>query len=180
MILTCQKCSGIFYRAKSQVKNPERSFCSKECHEVYRSPPVQQRLADLSMPVPFCGCIVWLGPTSQAGYAKIGVRLVHRIVWELLNGPIPDGLQIDHLCRVRCCINPDHLEPVTPRVNTLRGNAPAILVARYRSILTCPRGHPYSADNTYVDPRGWRQCIVCQQRRGREHRERQLREKATT
>src|SRR6266496_2265386 len=74
-------------------------------------------------------CWLWTGKTGRDGYGRIGlggrgalVRVrAHRFAYELLIGPIPDGLQIDHLCRVRHCVNPAHLEPVTQRENILRG-----------------------------------------------------------
>lgn len=70
-------------------------------------------------------CWEWIGGLTQTGYAKLKVnsktRLGHRLVWELLVGPIPDGLTLDHLCRNRACVNPDHLEPVSVAVNVMRG-----------------------------------------------------------
>jgi hypothetical protein len=95
--------------------------------------------------------------TKGYGHASVPGRrthqLAHRAVWELLVGPIPDGLELDHLCRVRSCVNPDHLEPVTPLENTRR--AP-------RSRIThCIHGHQYTEANTYRSPRG-RICRTCQ------------------
>lgn len=84
-------------------------------------------IADRLMPLPWTGCWVWLGPFNRNGYGRAwfeGAReMVHRLVYRLLVGPIPDGLVLDHLCRERCCANPAHMEPVTVRENTLRGEA---------------------------------------------------------
>jgi hypothetical protein len=73
------------------------------------------------------GCWLWTGSLNNKGYAQLGVagrvRSAHRVAYELFKGAIPDGLQIDHLCRVRQCVNPDHLEAVTQSVNIRRGVA---------------------------------------------------------
>jgi hypothetical protein len=107
------------------------------------------------------GCVLWTGYRNSDGYGRIGVsgrsRAVHRVVYELLAGPIPDGLDIDHLCRVRHCANVAHLEPVTRRVNTMRGETAAAANAAKKG---CPAGHEYSQDNTYFY-RGRRYCRPC-------------------
>jgi hypothetical protein len=76
------------------------------------------------LPEPNSGCWFWMGIINQGGYGRISLgrrRVVaHRIAYEIDRGPIPAGLQLDHLCRVRCCCNPDHLEPVTASVNVRR------------------------------------------------------------
>lgn len=84
--------------------------------------------------------------------------LVHRKVYELLVGPIPDGMTIDHLCRNRKCCNPDHLEVVTMRENVLRGTGPT--AEKYRQT-HCIRGHLLSGDNLYITPQGRRECREC-------------------
>ena len=87
--------------------------------------PLAERLADLSIPEPNSGCIIWLGALNDSGYGRIKIRSrfrrAHRVAWELENGPIPSDLCIDHLCRVRCCINPTHMELVTRGENVKRG-----------------------------------------------------------
>lgn len=111
------------------------------------------------------GCWVWLAATS-AGYGRFLVegRLeqAHRVSYERLIGRIPEGLQIDHLCRVRGCVNPAHMEPVTARVNTLRGEgATAIHAAQTH----CGKGHPLSGENVRVRRRAGkvsgRVCVAC-------------------
>ena len=112
------------------------------------------------------GCWEWRRHIhKRSGYGQIGVdkkvRYVHRVAWEIHRGPIPDGLDLDHLCRVRHCCNPDHLEPVTRSENILRGLVPTMNVERERAKTHCPHGHAYAGPNLYVDKRGWRKCLTC-------------------
>lgn len=109
------------------------------------------------------GCWQWISTVNSEGYGQIRIsgkqRGAHRVVYEELVGPIPEGLQLDHLCRNRSCVNPDHLEPVTHRENWRRGDHPAAIVQRNQA---CKHGH--SMDDAYVDPKsGWRTCRTCQQ-----------------
>jgi hypothetical protein len=114
-------------------------------------------------------CWVWLGAPSTSGYGYFWFdrkkRLAHRFSYELFVGPIPESLVIDHLCRNRMCLRPTHLEPVSDRVNILRGEAPAA-----RNVLkdTCFMGHPFDEENTFVDKNGDRGCRTCQRRRLKE------------
>lgn len=104
------------------------------------------------------GCMAWLGPVDAQGYGRHGKEWAHRFVYEMTVGPIPSGLQLDHLCRNRRCVNPDHLEPVTSRENTLRGDGPTAQNARKSH---CHRGHPFSGDNLFVRSDGTRRCRAC-------------------
>ena len=117
------------------------------------------------------GCWVFTGCTANKGYGQFvsNGRTVkaHRWSWENANGPIPSGMVIDHLCRNRACVNPDHLEPVTDRVNILRGVAPT---AENAAKTRCGKGHPFSPENTYRYPDGRRECRECSRERKREWR----------
>ena len=108
------------------------------------------RFWDKVEPEPNTGCWLWSAAVNQAGYAWYNVSgdpdRGHRVSYEALVGAIPDGLEIDHLCRVRCCVNPDHLEAVPHRVNMHRGFAPHGINARKTH---CKRGHPFDAANTH-------------------------------
>lgn len=96
------------------------------------------------------GCWEWIANIDPRGYARIKVdgrkAKSHRVSYEMTYGPIPDGLQIDHLCRVRHCINPAHLEAVTGVENTLRGTGLTAVNARKTH---CIRGHEFTPENTY-------------------------------
>lgn len=115
-------------------------------------------------------CWEWLAARHPDGYGKVywqgKVEYAHRVIYELLVGAIPDGLVSDHLCRNRGCVNPRHLEPVTQRVNLLRGET---LIAENMTKSTCPRGHPY-----YVTRKGYRRCRTCERGWARDYHARQL------
>jgi hypothetical protein len=111
------------------------------------------------------GCWTWTTGTTPAGYATINVRgktfYVHRFMYELERGPIPPGLELDHLCRNRACCNPLHLEAVSRSENIVRGILPIQNTARRRT--RCPLGHALSGDNLYIKPKtGQRICRCCQ------------------
>lgn len=116
------------------------------------------------------GCWIWCGCLSKDGYGSISVnckpKLVHRVAYELWREPIPPGLQIDHLCRIRSCVNPKHLEVVTQQENFKRGNKGSAY-GRIQKLKThCPRGHPYNNFNTYKY-KNQRFCIECHNARRR-------------
>lgn len=107
------------------------------------------------------GCWTWAASVKPAGYGQFRHRratcYAHRVSYEHFVGPIPDGLEIDHLCRNRLCVNPLHLEPVTRRENTLRAPTVSALNATKTH---CPHGHPYDEANT-CHSGGGRYCRAC-------------------
>lgn len=111
------------------------------------------------------GCWLWTAFIAPNGYGRFAIKPVrassfgaHRIAYEIVFGPIPDKLTIDHLCRTRSCVNPFHLEAVTLRINTLRGDT---LPARNAKKSHCPQGHPYSPENTGRAGEYGRSCRTC-------------------
>lgn len=115
------------------------------------------------------GCWPWTGPVNPAGYGYIcccGVMVgAHRIAYLHFRGRVEPGLTLDHLCRVRRCVNPDHLEPVSRGENVRRGDAGLARGLQMRSKTHCANGHEYSGENlgVYIDPRGYehRLCRTC-------------------
>lgn len=120
--------------------------------------PLLQRLSDKTQQS-LAGCWQWRGYTDRAGYGTIKVdgrmQKAHRVMYAELVGPVPAGLELDHLCRNRSCVRPEHLEPVTRQENCLR---------RTRLITHCPAGHAYGED-TYVNSAGHRFCRACHRSR---------------
>lgn len=113
------------------------------------------------------GCWIWTAGISAGGYGVFwnGKKQVyaHRYSYEFYKGEIPQGLEIDHLCRNRNCVNPKHLEAVTRSVNTKRGLIPKILRERQKTKTHCPKGHEYNYKNTYHRPGKPedRDCRIC-------------------
>ena len=150
-------------------KTDEERFWEK----VDRHGPIPAHRPDLGP------CWVWTPPSrNDAGYGVFSLaatpeqpgrkpRLIgaHKFSYELVHGPVGDGLELDHLCRNPSCVNPAHLEPVTHRVNTLRGTSPAAEHARQE---TCSEGHEYDRLATRGNGRVSRRCSVCDNRRNRE------------
>lgn len=116
---------------------------------------------------PMAGCWAWTGSLGQYGYGQVrwkGKRaLAHRVVYTLCEAD-PGPLSLDHLCRNRACVNPDHLEPVPHELNVRRGDAGIENSIRLSSRTHCANGHEYTPENTYVPPSTspkQRQCRVC-------------------
>lgn len=132
--------------------------------------PMRDRLYARVVADPETGCLLWQGYIKPSGYGMLRAAerpyLVHRVAWELENGPIPDGLTIDHVyergCRHKNCVNPAHLEAVTGTENR----------RRFAALIThCPQQHPYDEANTYLY-RGSRYCRTCLRDRNREYQRR--------
>jgi hypothetical protein len=121
------------------------------------------------------GCLLWTGYCNPEGYGRVWVgrpirRLdyAHRLMYQLFAGSIPDGMQLDHLCRNPQCASPAHLEVVTHRENLLRGTGYS---ARNAAKTHCPSGHAYDAANTYFRPgTGHRLCRECVRNHSRRRR----------
>lgn len=124
-------------------------------------------------------CIAWTGAKDSRGYGRQWwppqrrTRGAYANAWELANGPVPDGLELDHLCMNPSCVNVDHLEPVTHQENMRRAAAAGVMGTGKGRKTHCPKGHPYDAANTYVPPQGGeRQCRACRREHSRLHRQR--------
>lgn len=139
------------------------------------------RYADARLPARFwkkvacipTGCWEWRAAATR-GYGVYAVerraQRAHRVAFEALVGPIPEGMDLDHLCRNPSCVNPAHLEVVTHRENVLRGESPPAELARRTR---CPEGHPLAGANLSPSStrRGSRSCLTCERRRSREQAE---------
>lgn len=143
--------------------------------------PLHERVLGRSKRTP-SGCLEWTGYRMKNGYGTIGVshgggtKLVHVVVYEALVGPVPEGLELDHVkangCTSRACVKaladefgPAHLEPVTRHTNIIRGDGPAATRARAARRTHCRRGHPYDAPETYSGGRRCRRCRAAGARR---------------
>jgi hypothetical protein len=138
------------------------------------SKPFEERFWKFVMPVPFAGCWIWLGYVDKAGYGRISIpyknknykqphkaALAHKAAYEHFVGLVPEGLELDHKCRTKCCVNPDHLEPVTRKENIRRGDVSFVLKKKYMTQAYCIRGHLRAE---WCDPPnkwGRRRCRLC-------------------
>jgi hypothetical protein len=133
-----------------------------------------QRIESSSVALPN-GCIISKRSKTPGGYARINVgkrpMYVHRVAYELAKGPIPNGYEIDHLCRNPACCNPDHLEVVTRAENNRRSNSVSAVCSR---MTHCAEGHALSGANLIIRKNGQRRCRECNNRWHREYKKRRL------
>lgn len=126
----------------------------------------EERFDQNVYPEPNSGCWLWAGHADMCGYGKIHIdgwpQMAHRVAFQRAKGPIPDGFEIDHLCSVRCCVNPDHLEAVTPAENKRRTAQRGRASSGNAKKTHCDHGHPFSGSNLYIRPKGdGRDCMTC-------------------
>lgn len=121
------------------------------------------------------GCWLWQGCISDGRYGSLKykgrIRRAHCVTYELSVGPVPDNLELDHTCKVTTCINPEHLEPVTHKVNVQRGDLKHVSGKRYAAQTHCIHGHPYEPHNLYLDKKGHKSCRTCARDRNRAARQ---------
>ena len=141
-----------------------------DVHRAIVRDPTSRFWAKVDIPFTPGSCWTWMAGRNGDGYGTFQLTIApkrysavgaHRLAYVALVGELPEGMEIDHLCRNRACVRPDHLEPVDHRANVLRGNAPAALIARRP---TCPEGHPYDR----IEAGRYRRCSVCR------HKNRQI------
>jgi len=179
--LTCERCGTSFDCRHNDVRQwpPLPKFCSGSCASLTawdrrgRKPPQERFWAKVQKTDT---CWLWMAVRHHAksyGQFKYEGRMVqaHVLAYTWLAGPVPKGLELDHLCRVRWCVNPAHLEPVPPLVNGLRGIGPHAVNARKTS---CIHGHPFDEANTYIGTnrhgRPTRVCRICRREVDRRRR----------
>ena len=132
--------------------------------------PAEERFWLYVMPEPNSGCWIWTASLDSKGYGQIGtsringkkiLRRAHQISYEIHHGAVSEGLEINHKCLQRWCVNPDHLEAVSHKENMRYGNGPAASRARQTH---CKNGHEFTEQNTYMTFEGWRKCKACRRK----------------
>lgn len=135
----------------------------------FGDPRLPERFWEKVQPEPNTGCWLWSAHCDPAGYGRIRwegeAGYAHRVAHTVLIGPVPTGLWIDHLCRVRACCNPAHLDAVTPYENRIRGEQGGM--GAYRD--HCRRGHPRVESNLTATRTGYFACLTCRREQGRLH-----------
>lgn len=134
------------------------------------------RILDKIVRIPESGCWIWIGSLTGYGYGETWwnntKHFVHVLMHKLFVGEVPKGFEVDHLCKVRCCCNPEHLEAVTHAENVKRSSSWHHVVNYHKAQTHCQRGHAWTEENTYVEPNGKRRCLECKRQRMRNWRAR--------
>lgn len=163
---SCEQCGATFFTWPVHIRKGNGRFCSRGCASRSKEPVA---LADRvwAKVRKSAGCWLWMGSRNALGYGQVqrgrrgeGLIQAHRATYELIVGPIPAGLELDHLCRQPSCVRPDHLEPVTQAENKRRANQHP----------DCVNGHPFDEANTYIRRDGARMCRACHRERARRGR----------
>lgn len=145
-------------------RGQDRPGSQRGGHPLMREQSTIDRFMRHVSPEPNSGCWLWTGCAVGDGYGRFRdggkTHDAHRFGYRIFRGEIPDEMQLDHLCRVRCCVNPDHLDVVSQSENIRRGRS------SNREKTHCPNGHPYTPENTIqVKSRANRMCRACHRRR---------------
>src|SRR6267154_98569 len=159
-LLTCINCGKEFKRTNFNTNRPHPGkFCSRMCRVGFLVPSIDRILKRVLVDLQ-TGCHVWTGSKLRTGYGNARyqgkIQYVHRITWQHKNGPVPEGLQLDHTCGNKSCCNPAHLRAVTARENSLASTSNNMAARHFRK-LVCPKcAGPYS-----YNPAGRRFCKPC-------------------
>ena len=182
-LCAAQECDRTVIEARGLCRKHYQRFMANGSTELQPRPTASERFwAKVSKEGPVSTwaphldrCWIWTaasgGHKGNYGVFYDGERqtYAHRWAWESVNGQIPEGLTIDHLCRTTRCVNPEHLDPVTIGEN----------VRRYSQTITqCVQGHAYDKENTYIAPNGRRNCRACDRQRAREYARRKRLERS--
>lgn len=164
--VSCPVCNGDDWKFPCLYPSEGRIGCLRDTRLSHtKDAPASETATNLDTP-----CIPWEGRNNGNGYGRITVGgrqlMAHRYLWEQKNGKVPDGMQLDHLCRNRSCVNLSHLEVVTCKINVLRGVGPTAQNARKTH---CVNGHPFNGENLAVY-KGVRRCRTCERKRGAEYK----------
>lgn len=151
------------WKANGTTDDIRPDFFTRFWSKVNKNGPIPERRPDLGP------CWIWTAYTDDNNYGRFNVEhrmeMAHRVAFVLAGGVIPDGYEVDHLCFVRPCQNPGHLEAVTHEENSRRSTAAEVNAARQLAIARCPVGHEYDEANTGYRADGRRRCRACDRAR---------------
>jgi HNH endonuclease len=177
--IPCSYCKRMFTTALRQTVSKYRRggkvYCSRKCEDLNkpRRPFIERFLSyvDQNGPVPekrpdLGPCWIWLGAKRDGGYGQLRCngksRRTHQLAYEHYREPVPDGLELHHLCETQLCCNPWHLEAIPHKEHMRRHpDREPVTAARNRLKKECPQHHRYTPENTYTDKNGHRRCRTC-------------------